>query len=172
MAMVMLDNPAGMEALSQESAFLYQPHKGALHIDASKPIDGGSLHVAHYHTSLAVHTSGIYEPDGFEAGKTPAVAMHGALMTGVLGHNQKVATEMMQDGALVVMMGQPRYHYPKAFGLSLIEDANEMMGFLNELEDDGRFGPLERLWLYGESQGAMKAIVHLALAGLVRPAGC
>ena len=168
MSLVELRKTDSQEALSQESAFLYRPHYGSLHLDEPKKIDGGELQVAHYSTNLARHTSGLYKPEDYKAGESPVVVMHGAWWTGVRGHNEIVATEMMQDGAAVVMFGQPRYHFPQSDGLSMIADANEMMGFVARLSDspENQLGPLEKLYAYGESQGAMKALILLAIGPL------
>jgi hypothetical protein len=144
---------------------LYEPAPGFLLADKSKELDGGAVHIATYQSSRASHRVGIYVPEGYDTESgLPIVVMQTPLLTGVKGHNQFVAEEMMRKGFVVVKKGPPRYSGPFNRALSLTEDANEIFGALQQLDSSELVGKIQKLWVYGESQGAMKMLAAPGLA--------
>jgi len=148
-----------------ESGGFYEPVPGVLIQSTEKLVDRGTIKIGSYLTKRASHRVGIYLPSGqTEQSNPPVVLMTTALGTGVKGHNQIVAEEMMRAGAVVIVKGPPRYSGPTIRALTLAEDANEMFGLLDEVERSGVIGGIDKLLLYGESQAAMKALGGLAVA--------
>lgn len=145
---------------------LYEPREGLLVEDKVREVLGGAIHCGLYHSERATHRVGVYVPSELPAdSKLPTVLMTTALMTGVRGHNERVATEMMRAGFPVIVKGPPRYRHTRDRALSLTEDSNEMLGAAREVATNGIVGTVEKLLVYGESQGAMKGFGALALAG-------
>jgi hypothetical protein len=143
---------------------LYIPEAGYVTEDKTKELAGGKVLIGSYYTTRASHRVGIYVPDGFDPeAKKPVVLMTSPLGTGAKGHNQEVATQMMQKGYAVIFKGPPRYYGPTLQALTLAEDANEMFGLVNAINQEGKLGEIEELILYGESQAAMKLYMELAI---------
>ncbi len=144
---------------------LYLPVPGLLEQKEAREIPGGDLYIAAYHSERASHPVGVYVPRGYDIEKPlPTVLMTTPLGTGPKGHNQFVAEEMMHRGFAVVLKAAPRYKRPTLHAVNLTEDANEMFGVLNSVEMAGIIGVTNEIFLYGESQAAMKALGALAIA--------
>lgn len=145
---------------------LYQPEPGVLVPHKVVPLDGGEVFLGHYHTNRAVHNVNVYRPDGFD----PSIGLPAVLMATPLGtgtgknsHNDDVAQGVMRDGLPVILKGVPHYHGPTIHALTLAEDANEMMGTVQQVERAGILGKIQSLRAYGESQSAMKGFAVVAL---------
>lgn len=152
-------NPREDEGFLIHDDSLYHPVPGMLIADREKPLQGGSVKIASYISERASHRVGVYVPNGYDPeSKLPKILMTTPLMTGVKGHNQKVAEEMIQAGYVVILKGPPRYHHPTIHALSLKDDTNEMFGVVQEVERLGMVGGINELWVYGESQAAMKGL--------------
>lgn len=151
---------------AQPTDSLYDPRPGVFMEDKAREVPGGTIHCGLYHSERASHRVGVYVPEDFSPdSETPTAVMTTALMTGVKGHNQKVATEMMRSGFPVIVKGPPRYRHMHDRVLNLTEDSNELMAVVSHVAATGVIGPIDRLLVYGESQGAMKGFGALALAG-------
>ena len=144
---------------------LYMPNPGVLVQEKKKQVVGGELYIGSYITRLASHRTGIYIPDGYDPNvEMPPVVMTTPLATGGPGHNEHVATEVMNTGFPVILKSVPRYHGPTTHALSLTQDANEMHGLVNEVFNSGVIAPTESVEVYGESQGAMKGLGFVAVS--------
>ncbi len=144
----------------------YQPAAGELSSDSIREIEGGKLFIGAYRSVRASHRVGVYMPDDLKTAKArPTVLKSGPLGTAAAGHNQSVAEEMMREGFVVISKGVPRYHRPRPKAISLAEDANEMFGVLQAVEQKLDLGNTDEVFIYGESQAAMKAVGAMAIAG-------
>lgn len=145
---------------------LYMPETGQFRPDKQKTLpDGGTLYIGTYITERAMHRTGIYTPEGYDPkSRTPIVAKTTPLGTSAKGHNQRVAEHIVSTGSVVVAKGPPRYYGPTLTALTLAEDANEMHGLLNAAEHQGIIGNAEEVYVYGESQAAMKALGFMAIS--------
>lgn len=145
---------------------LFAPQPGWLEGTAEKQVRGGSIALRSYHTERATHPVGIYRSSNYNSElNLPKILMTTPLGTGVKGHNQFVAEQMMRAGYDVIVKGVPRYHFGRIKALSLTEDANELLGLTQEVNDQKTVGDIEELFIYGESQAAMKALGAIGLAG-------
>lgn len=149
---------------------LYQPAPGSLRQKTPERFtnDKGVKFIGTYCTARAMHEVRIYTPDNLDDTIDAAkVIMTTPLGTGIEGHNDKVAQEIASTDCVVILKGVPRYYNPRR-ALNLTEDANEVHGLLNALEDstDLRLGKLDHMYAYGESQAAMKLLGIVATAGL------
>lgn len=144
---------------------LYSPVPGWLEENKEKTLRGGNLTIGAYHSSRASHPVGIYMPDNYHSGSgLPTIIMTTPLGTGVKGHNQLVAEQMMRTGFAVIVKGPPRYHFGQLKALSLTEDVNELLSLTREVSKSGIIGSIGNIFVYGESQAAMKGFGVIGLA--------
>jgi len=159
-------------APSDEGAFFeivssfYQPENGRLVPYKTAEIKGGNVVLSHYSSRLATHNVNIYIPEGHDPKLgLPAVVMFTPWLdgTGKRSHSNVVAQEMMRQGLVVVLKGVPHYSGPKKDALTFTEEANEMMGIVNQVEGLGIIEPDIELLVYGESQAAQKGLGVVAV---------
>lgn len=144
---------------------LYHPLSGSIEGNNEKSLRGGSVAIRAFHTSRASHPVGVYKPTSFDLDKKlPVVVMTTPLGTGVKGHNQDVAEQMMRSGFGVIVKGPPRYHLGRLRALSLTDDVNEMLELTREINKTGMLGNINEVVIYGESQAAMKGLGAIGLA--------
>lgn len=154
----------GVFIATSSSEKFYQPAQGILIAEKTKEVNGGKVHIGSYLTDRASHRTGIYIPDGYDHNANwPTVLMTTPLGTAAEGHNARVARSMMRRNFVVVAKGPPRYHGPTLKALTLTEDTNEMFGLQKEVESSGLIAPSKEIIMYGESQGAMKALGGLVI---------
>lgn len=142
---------------------LYRPSEGEVTIDKTKSVEGGELLVSSYLSNVADHRIGVYTPDDYDD-RSPTIIMNTALGTGGRGHNQVVAESMMRRGYRVFVKGPPRYKSPTLRALTLTQDVNETFSAFGHFEANGVINNSPDVFIYGESQGAMKGLGSLAIA--------
>ena len=141
---------------------------GSLRATDKRTVEGGTLYLGTFATGLAMHRVGIYTPSEYSLDRSvPIIAMTTPLGTGNRGHNHEVAMDMMQEGAVVIKKGPPRYYGPTLHALSLEEDENEVFKVINATEQTGLIPKDVSVSIYGESQGAMKALMAPKIGALM-----
>ncbi len=141
---------------------------GTLTATDRRAVEGGTLYLGTYATDLATHRVGVYAPENPSTTlRKPVVGMTTPLGTGNRGHNHNVAMEMMQDGAIVIKKGPPRYYRPTVRALSIEQDEGEVFRIINAVEQAGLIPEDSAVAMYGESQGAMKALMAPKLGAIL-----
>lgn len=149
---------------------LYGPEIGQIDHPQVKILEGGiTEYTTTYFTIQAMSKVRILKAQRPEhrgvTNTIPNVILTGATGTGSEGHNEDLAKQIAAAGCNVIFKGVPRYFGPRK-ALRLTEDANEMHGLLNTLASfkQLKLGSLESVYVYGESQAAMKLLGFIALS--------
>lgn len=155
-------HPPAPEGVSLDD--LYDPVAGEVEFDMHpRAIPGGMLRIGTYESERASRRIGLYEPDDHNP-DLPTIVMHTPLGTSASGHNARVAGSFVQAGFKVELMGPPRYPGFTLRGMPLFEDANETLTMHHKLQETGDVPDHARIYVYGESQAAMKGLFTIALA--------
>lgn len=156
-----------VEEPSEAERKLYLPSPGMIIEEKQKKLEGDvTVDIGSYFSERAWAKIGVYKSEHFDAkAPKPLVIMTTPLFVSADGHMEEVARRMAEKDFLVLVKGPPRYYKATDKTIGLVEDANEMFGLVDALEQSGEVGEISEMVFYGESQSAMKVLAMHAVKG-------